>query len=53
LKTVYFQDTGYNLPIYGIPQAKLKDFETSKKDMKKGAEIIPEENYRITNEDLF
>ena len=25
--------------------AKLKDYETSKKDMKKGVEIVPEEKY--------
>jgi hypothetical protein len=35
------------------PQAKLKDFATSKKDMKKGVEIIPEENYRLRNEDIY
>jgi hypothetical protein len=35
------------------PFAKLKDYETSKKDMKKGVEIIPEENYRIKAEDTF
>jgi hypothetical protein len=33
--------------------AKLKDYETSKKDMKRGSEIVPEENYRLRNEDLF
>lgn len=32
---------------------KLKDYATSKKDMKKGCEIVPEENYRLRNEDLF
>jgi hypothetical protein len=32
---------------------KLGDYETSKKDMKKGVEIVPEENYRIRSEDIF
>jgi len=31
----------------------LKDYATSKKDMKKGVEIVPEENYRLRNEDMF
>jgi hypothetical protein len=35
------------------PNNKLKDYATSKKDMKKGVEIIPEENYRLRNEDLY
>lgn len=35
------------------PHAKLKDYATSKKDMKKGVEIVPEENYRLRNEDTF
>jgi len=32
---------------------KLKDYATSKKDMKKGHEILPEENYRLRNEDIY
>ena len=32
---------------------KLKDYATSKKDMKKGVEIVPEENYRLRNEDKY
>ena len=33
--------------------AKLKDYATSKKDMKRGVEIVPEEQYRLRNEDLY
>lgn len=33
--------------------SKLKDYATSKKDMKKGHEILPEENYRLRNEDIY
>ena len=63
LKKVFYDVTGENLPIYGVvrvplvslcqPHAKLKDYATSKKDMKKGVEIVPEENYRLRNEDLY
>jgi hypothetical protein len=35
------------------PFTKLKDYATSKKDMKKGTEISPEENYRLRNEDIY
>lgn len=35
------------------PFKQLKDYATSKKDMKKGVEIVPEENYRLRNEDLY
>ncbi len=35
-----------------MPFTKLKDYATSKKDMKKGTEISPEENYRLRNEDI-
>jgi hypothetical protein len=42
-----------NLPIYGVSVSKLKDYATSKKDMKRGVEIVPEENYRLKGEDKF
>jgi hypothetical protein len=31
------------LPIYGINAQKLKDYSTSKKDMKAGKEVVPDE----------
>jgi len=33
--------------------AKLKDYETSKKDMKRGVEQTPDENYRMHSEDKY
>lgn len=42
-----------NLPIYGVQAAKLKDFSTSKKDMKAGNEYQPNEQHRIRSEDIY
>ncbi len=53
LKTVYYETTNENLPVFGVPAGKLKDYSTSKKDMKRGVEIIPEETYRIRSEDIY
>jgi hypothetical protein len=53
LKKIYFETTNENLPIYGVPAGKLKDYSTSKKDMKRGAEILPEDSYRLRGEDKF
>jgi serum/glucocorticoid-regulated kinase 2 len=36
-----------------VAVGKLKDYSTSKKDMKRGVEIVPEENYRLRGEDKF
>jgi hypothetical protein len=41
------------LPIYGVPAPKLKEYSTSKKDMKAGSEIVPDEQYRIRSEDIY
>jgi hypothetical protein len=43
LKKVYFETSNENLPIYGIGAPKLKDYSTSKKDMKAGKEVVPDE----------
>ncbi len=53
LKKVYFDTVNENLPVYGVPVGKLKDYSTSKKDMKRGVEIVPEDNYRIRSEDIY
>ena len=53
LKKVYFETTNENLPIYGVAAQKLKDFSTSKKDMKAGKEVVPEEIHRIKAEDIY
>lgn len=39
--------------MYGITASKLKDFSTSKKDMKRGVEIPLDETYRLRGEDRF
>lgn len=36
-----------------MPFAKLKDYATSKKDMKKGIEILPEEQFRMAFENIY
>jgi hypothetical protein len=41
------------LPIYGIAAPKLKEYSTSKKDMKAGKEVTPEERDRIKAEDIY
>ena len=52
LKECYFTLMNENLPIYGVP-GKVKEFSTSKKDIKAGCEKQPPEGYRLRNEDLF
>ena len=42
-----------NLPIYGVQAAKLKEYSTSKKDMKAGNEYQPNEQHRIRSEDIY
>jgi hypothetical protein len=39
--------------VFGVPAGKLKDYSTSKKDMKRGVEIVPEETYRLRDEDIY
>jgi len=36
LKKLFFEMMNENLPIYGVAAAKLKEYSTSKKDMKAG-----------------
>jgi hypothetical protein len=43
LKKLFFEMLNENLPIYGVQAAKLKEFSTSKKDMKAGTEYQPNE----------
>lgn len=38
--------------MYGVPD-KLKDFLTSKKDIREGIEVNPQENFRLKDEDVF
>jgi hypothetical protein len=53
LKKVYYETCNENLPIYGIAAPKLKEYSTSKKDMKAGKEVTPEERDRIKAEDIY
>jgi hypothetical protein len=53
LKKLYFEMLNENLPIYGVQAAKLKEFSTSKKDMKAGNEYQPNEQHRIRSEDIY
>lgn len=52
LKQCYFNIMNANLPIYGVP-TKLKEFATSKKDIKAGTERLPPEHYILAQENLF
>ena len=52
LKECYFNLMNENLPIFGVP-GKVKEFSTSKKDIKEGREKQPPDSYRLRNEDLF
>ena len=40
LKHVFYQYTGQNVPVYGVPE-NLKPYHTSKKDIEEGLEVIP------------
>eukprot|EP01022_Parablepharisma_sp_SALTPOND_P014116 TRINITY_DN18_c0_g1_i1.p1 TRINITY_DN18_c0_g1~~TRINITY_DN18_c0_g1_i1.p1 ORF type:complete len:414 (+),score=45.96 TRINITY_DN18_c0_g1_i1:323-1564(+) len=53
LKEVYLQNTGKNLPIYGVPGQNLKEFVTSKSDRKKNICKVPEEKFRLVSENLI
>ena len=52
LKMCFFNIMNKNLPIYGVP-AKLKEFATSKKDIKAGTERLPPESYILASENVF
>ena len=52
LKACFFNLMNLNLPIYGVPQ-KLKEYATSKKDIKSGQEKLPPDSYLLRNEDVY
>ena len=52
LKACYFTLMNANLPIYGVP-SKLKEFATSKKDIKNGSEKLPPDSYHMKSENLY
>lgn len=41
-----------NLPIYDVPE-NLKNYATSKKDIKDAVEKMPPESYRNLSEDIY
>ena len=41
-----------NLPIYAVPD-RLRDYATSKKDIKEGVEVNPDEQFRLKKEDIY
>lgn len=47
LRISYYKLTSKNLPIYGVKIKNLKEYTTSKSDLKKGIIKIPNEIYRI------
>jgi serum/glucocorticoid-regulated kinase 2 len=53
LKYLYHQLSGKNLPIYRLANNKLKDHETTKKDLKIGKDVVPPETMRASEEDTY
>ena len=47
IREAYLIIAGKNLPLYGVPHLYLKDFVTSESDAKKKIKRIPEEGFRI------
>ena len=52
IKACYFRIMNSNVPVFGVPD-KLKEFETSKKDVKAGVEKMPPDDARLKDEDLY
>ena len=52
LKSCYFNLMNANLPIYGVP-TKLKEYATSKKDIKAGTERLPPATYQMHDENDY
>ena len=52
IKAVYFNKMNRNLPIYDVAE-NLKNYATSKKDVKNLTEKMPPESYRNNDEDIY
>ena len=52
IKAVYFNKMNQNLPIYDVPE-NLKNYATSKKEIKDAIEKMPPESYRNKAEDIY
>lgn len=52
VKSLHYKISGTSMPIYGVPNKFLKDYVTSKSDRKKNKFKIPEQQYRLKDEDF-
>jgi len=52
IKACYFHLMNANLPVYGVP-GKIKEHETSKKDVKSGIARLPKDSHILRSEDLY
>lgn len=52
IKAVFFNKMNQNLPIFDVPE-NLKNYATSKKDIKGSTERMPPDNYRNKDEDIY
>lgn len=53
LKYVYYKATGKNLPIYKVNTTKLREYETSKKHMRAGTDMIPGPEFLDKSEKVY
>jgi|JI9StandDraft_2_1071091.scaffolds.fasta_scaffold585891_1 hypothetical protein len=53
LKYLYHSVTSKNLPIYKVANPKLKDYETTKKDLRNSKDIVPEEKFLDASENIY
>ena len=52
LKECWFNIMNANLPIYGVP-GKLKEYATSKKDVKANNQRTPPDSYKLEDENIY
>ena len=52
IKESYLQACGKALTVYGVPHLYLKDFVSSESDRKKGALKVPDEAFKIKEEEV-
>ena len=53
IKYLYHAVTSKNLPIYKVANSKLKEYETTKKDLRNSKDIVPEEKYLDASENIY
>ena len=52
IKAVFFNKMNQNLPIFDVPE-NLKNYATSKKEIKEAVEKMPPDQYRNKSEDIY